>query len=88
MMHTVVDAAWALIDDDCAASHVSADRFVMRPAVDFPIWNMLFLSRPVQIPLTLKIVVQVSKLAPHSLSTMRKQSQLWKVFDLYGVYAL
>jgi hypothetical protein len=89
MMQTVVDdAAWALIDDDCTASHVQADRFVMRLAIDFPIWDMLFLSRPVQILLTLKIVVQLSSFALPCLYTTRKQFQLWKVFDLYGMYAI
>lgn len=72
-MQTVVDAAaWALIDDDCTASHVPADRFVMRLAIDFPIWDMLFLSRPVQILLALKIVIQLSSFALPCLFTARK----------------
>jgi hypothetical protein len=88
MLQTVVDAVWALVDDNCTASHVTADRFVMRLAIYFPIWDMLCLSRPVQVPLVLKIVVQPCDFALHSLSTTRKQSQLWKMLDLHGVYAL
>lgn len=58
MMQQVVDAAGALIDDHCGASHATADRFVMRLAIYFRFWHMLSLSRPVQLPLTLKTVVQ------------------------------